>query len=299
MKRYKLLMLIIFIAALIIISTCPCPLILRENLTVLRVSTTTSLYATGLLDMLADMFKEKHSNVIIQFIAVGSGEALKKAAMGDVDAVLVHAPSLEKKYIDEGVIGEGVIFAYNYFVIVGPKEDPAGVKGLSPLEAMVKIFNAGEKGVAKFVSRGDYSGTHVRELILWNMTGLNPKGKVWYIETGSGMSETLMVANEYRAYTLSDIGTFLKFKNKLNELTILVGKGDILINIYSGYVVLSSKNIKLAKEFIEFLISSETQEAIRNYGLKEHNQPLFYPILGANSTVLKNMWNILSLKALR
>jgi len=294
MKHYKLLMLIIFIAALIIISTCSCPLILRENITVLRVSTTTSLYATGLLDMLADKFKEKHPNVVIQFIAVGSGEALKKAAMGDVDAVLVHAPSLERKYISEGTIGEGTIFAYNYFVIVGPKEDPAGVKCLSPEEAMVKIFNAGEKGVAKFISRGDRSGTHVRELMLWNMVGLNPKGKTWYIETGSGMSETLMVANEYRAYTLSDIGTFLKFKNKLNELAVLVDRGDILINIYSGYVVLSSENIGLAGQFIEFLVSSEAQEAIGNYGLEEYGQPLFYPIVGSNSTMLKNMWNILS-----
>lgn len=297
MKHYILFMLVFFIAVLIIASTCSCPLVLRGNTVVLRVSTTTSLYATGLLDMLADMFKKKHPNVIIQFIAVGSGEALKKAAMGDADAVLVHAPPLERKYVSERTIGKGTIFAYNYFVIVGPKEDPAGVKGLSPSEAMVKIFSAGEKGVAKFISRGDRSGTHVRELMLWDMVGLNPKGKAWYIETGSGMSETLMVANEYRAYTLSDIGTFLRFKDKLNELTVLVDKGDILINIYSGYVVLSSENIGLAEEFIEFLVSSEAQEAIGNYGLEEYGQPLFYPILEANSTTLKNIWNILSLKS--
>ncbi len=132
--------------------------------TVLRVSTTTSLYATGLLDKLAEEFSKDHPNIVVQFIAVGSGEALKKAALGDADLVLVHAPPLEKEYLEKEVIYDGKIFAYNYFVIVGPKNDPAGIKGLDPISAIRKIYEAGEKGLARFVSRGDYSGTHVREL---------------------------------------------------------------------------------------------------------------------------------------
>ena len=261
---------------------------------VLRVSTTTSLYATGLLDRLADEFSKEHPNIVVQFIAVGSGEALRKAELGDADLVLVHAPSLERKYLEKGVIYGGRIFAYNYFVIVGPKNDPANIAGLDPIEAMKKIYEAGEKGYAKFVSRGDNSGTHVRELMLWRKAGLNPKGKPWYIETGSGMSQTLMVAHEYAAYTLSDIGTYLKFSSKLTELKVLVDKGDILVNIYSAYLVRESKNEKYAKKFIDFIVSDKGQEIISSYGGEEFGRPLFYPVKIASIEELKRMWNELA-----
>jgi len=261
---------------------------------ILRVSTTTSLYATGLLDALADDFKKSHPDVIIQFIAVGSGEALKRVAGGDADVVLVHAPSLEKMYIDKGVIGERRIFSYNYFVIVGPKDDPAGVKDLDPIEALRRIYKACEEGKSLFISRGDDSGTHVRELTLWTMCGLKPQGKPWYLETGSGMSETLTVANEKRAYTISDIGTFLKFKDRLKELTVLVDKGEVLVNIYSAYIVLSSNNKDLAREFVEYITSERGQNIIGNFGVKEYGQPLFYPASSMSIEELNNMWNTLS-----
>ena len=265
-----------------------------EKQVVLRVSTTTSLYATGLLDRLAEEFSKEHPNIVVQFIAVGSGEALRKAELGDADLVLVHAPSLEKKYLEKGVIYDGKIFAYNYFVIEGPKDDPADIAGLDPVEAMKKIYEAGEKGYAKFVSRGDNSGTHVRELMLWKKAGLNPKGKPWYIETGSGMSQTLMVANEYIAYTISDIGIYLKFSSKLDELRVLVSKGDILVNIYSAYLVQGSKNEKYAKMFINFVVSNEGQEIIGDYGREEFGRPLFYPAKTANIEELKRLWNELA-----
>ena len=268
--------------------------LLKRETKVLRVSTTTSLYATGLLDKLAEEFKKEHPNVVIQFIAVGSGEALRKASQGDADMVLVHAPGLEKEYMDKGVIIERKIFAYNYFIIVGPKDDPAGIRNLDPITAMKKIYMAGEKGLAIFVSRGDNSGTHERELLLWSMAGLNPEGKGWYKDTGSGMAQTLMVANNMPAYTLSDIGTFLKLKDKLTQLDILVSKGDIMFNIYSVYIVAKSPNRDLAREFINYLISSEGQKIIGNYGVKDFGQFLFYPASSKPKSELIEAWKQLS-----
>jgi len=262
--------------------------------TVVIVSTTTSLYATGLLDALAEKFQEKHSNIVLNFVAVGSGEALKRAEKGDADLVLVHAPNLEKKYIEKGVIFNRTIFAYNFFVIVGPKDDPAHIAGLDPVEAFKRIFEAGEKGKALFVSRGDLSGTHVRELIIWKKAGLDPHGRKWYIESGTGMSETLMIANEKKAYTLSDIGTFLKFQKQLKELKILVSGDTILFNIYSAYLVKGSSKLKEASLFIEFLKSSKAQKLIANYGVKDYGIPLFYPISSKPLSYLEKAWELLA-----
>ncbi|RLG66061.1 tungsten ABC transporter permease, partial [archaeon] len=212
----------------------------RETLRVLKVSTTTSLYVTGLLEKLSEEFRKEYPDVVIQFIAVGTGRALEIASRGDVDMVFVHAPSLEHKYIKRGILVDGRIIAYNYFVIGGPKDDPAGIKGLnSPVKALKRIYNAGVSGMTLFISRGDNSGTHIRELALWRRAGLNPIGQKWYIESGTGMSKTLMIANERKAYTLSDIGTYLKLKGEgiLGRLEVLVDKGEGLINIYSAYIV--------------------------------------------------------------
>ncbi len=264
--------------------------------TVLRVSTTTSLYATGLLERLADEFRKTHPDVVIQFIPVGSGEALRKASMGDADLVLVHAPNLEQKYINDGLLIEGGIFAYNYFVIVGPPSDPANIKGLdNATEAFRKIFEAGEKGEALFVSRGDNSGTHNRELFIWRKTGLNPR-REWYIESGSGMAQTLQIANEKEAYTLSDIGTYLKLKKTgvINNLEILVSGDPDLINIYSVYIVNPKKinGIKydLAKEFREFLLGTKGQKIIGEYGVEDYGANLFYPVDPSKLNELKSIW---------
>ncbi|MEB3806168.1 MAG: substrate-binding domain-containing protein [Desulfurococcales archaeon] len=255
-----------------------------------RATTTTSLYATGLLEHLAREFQSTHRDVTIQYIPVGSGEALKRAERGDACLVLVHAPSLEKRYIDEGVIGYHRIFAYNYFVIVGPGSDPAGVKGSkSIVEVMHRIYNAGEAGRIVFVSRGDRSGTHVRELQLWREAGLDPTGKPWYIETGQGMGETLVIAGNKEAYTLSDIGTYLKFKaeGRIPGLEILYSGDPSLINIYSAYLVTgcSGRERDAAKAFIDFLVSSRGQRLIASYGVEEYGQPLFHPVAGRLSQI--------------
>ncbi len=263
---------------------------------VLRVTTTTSLYATGLLDKLAEEFHKHHPNIIIQFIAVGSGEALRKAAMGDADMVFVHAPSLEKRYVDQGILVDWGIIAYNTFIIVGPSNDPAGIKGLKdPIEAFKKIYEAGEKREALFVSRGDNSGTHVRELALWKLAGLDPHGKSWYIESGTGMSQTLMIANEKNAYTLSDVGTYIKLKKDgdLPYLEIMVDKGTYLLNIYSVYIVNPEKypsiNYMYAKMFRDFVLSKEGQEIIASYGVDKYGRPLFYPAEGKEDW-LRDQW---------
>ncbi|MDK2463892.1 MAG: extracellular solute-binding protein [Candidatus Korarchaeota archaeon] len=264
----------------------------------LRVTTTTSLYATGLLDLLADEFQKKYPGVSVQFIPVGSGEALRRASLGDADAVTVHAPSLEAQYIEEGYLIDGRIFAYNHFIIVGPPEDPAEISGVDPVEAMRRIYEAGERGEALFVSRGDNSGTHVKELSLWEAAGLDPRGKPWYIESGSGMSQTLMLANEKRAYTLSDIGTYLKMSERLAELTILLDQGEELINIDSVYVVNPDKvpgvNSRLARAFADFLVSDEAQELIESYGAEKFGRPLFYPARGDPAGELRAAWERLA-----
>jgi len=255
---------------------------------VLKISTTTSLYDTGLLDLLAEKFRERNPGVAVQFLAVGSGEALRLASMGDVDMVLVHAPSLERRYLDDGVLGEGRIFAYNYFVLVGPKGDPAGAEELDVKEAFRAIFRAGDEGRAIFVSRGDSSGTHLRELSIWRAAGLDPHGKPWYIETGSGMAETLMVAAEKGGYTLSDIGTYLRFRDRLSNLKIIVGESRELLNIYSVYIVRGTLNTDIAARFMGFLVSDEGQRLIGSYGVEDYGQPLFHPAKGGEW--LKGEW---------
>ncbi|RLG47403.1 MAG: tungsten ABC transporter permease [Thermoproteota archaeon] len=264
----------------------------------LRVSTTTSLYATDLLEELARKFQEKHPKVIIEFTPVGSGEALKKAENGDVDMVFVHAPNLEKKYLEKGVLKFGEIFAYNTFVILGPKDDPAGIRDMDPINAMIAIYEAGEAGTTKFVSRGDNSGTHNRELWLWNLAGLDPSGNDWYIESGTGMAQTLMIANEYGAYTISDIGTYLKLSSELTYLTPLVTQGSELLNVYSVYVVnsdvIKGVNERLAYEFQQFVLSDEIQNFIGNYGVVEFGSSLFSPANGDPDGSLREAWNQLA-----
>ncbi|MEZ0290171.1 MAG: substrate-binding domain-containing protein [Sulfolobales archaeon] len=260
------------------------------------ISTTTSLYATGLLDYLAQEFNRVYPNINIMFVAVGTGAALKIAEKGDSCAVMVHAPSLEKQYIDKGVIEYGRIFAYNFFVVVGPSTDPAQIRNASSVvEAFKRIYLAGERGEAIFVSRGDNSGTHVKELSIWNKTGLDPHGKSWYKEAGAGMDQVLIMSNELKAYTLSDIGTYLQFKkeNRIPNLELLYYNDSDLINIYSMYLVKKCpEDIKqYAKLFLDFVY--ENQDLIGRYGVDRYGAPLFYPARGVENE-LKSTWDKLS-----
>lgn len=248
------------------------------------VSTTTSLYDTGLLDTIEDRFEAKHS-IDLYFISVGTGQAIQHAERGDVDVLLVHDPLRELQFLESGYGVCRKIIAYNFFTIVGPEEDPAGIEGLYPLEAMSKIAVAGRKGEVTWVSRGDDSGTHAKEKKLWSEAGYDwevIREEAWYIESGTGMGKTLQIANELEAYTLADAGTYLKyFNDNLIALKVLVNQGEELLNAYSVIAVNLEKrpniNFEGAITFIKFLISEEGQEIIGNYGKETYGQNLFYP----------------------
>lgn len=246
----------------------------------LTVATTTSLHDTGLLDVIADRYRVKYGTNLY-FIALGSGQSLEHAKRGDADAVLVHAPLLENQFLKENAGGVRKIIAYNFFAIIGPGDDPANIENLPPLEALQRIAQV----KATWVSRGDSSGTHTKEKSLWQDAGFNPaqlRDESWYLESGSGMGVTLRIANERRAYTLADMGTYLKYRRGgLVDLEVLVGRGKELLNIYSVMAVNPSTHPHLnfdgAVRFIEFLISSEGQEIIDEFGRNEFGRSLFYP----------------------
>jgi len=254
---------------------------------VLRIATTTSLYDTGLLDELELMY-ENTSDVDVQITAQGTGQSLDTARRGDVDLVLVHSPTLEQEFIDEGYGINPQCFAYNSFIIVGPESDPAGIANMTPEEAFRTIYTAGTNETAgvTFVSRGDESGTHTREQQIWEAAGYNYTEDIrdsgnWYLETGSGMGETLTIANQREGYTLSDIGTYLAFQDQL-DLVQLVTEGDELLNRYSAIAVnpemAEGVNIDEANNFIDWLTSDETKDYIGNYGVEEYGQQLFTPL---------------------
>ncbi|MCE4617630.1 MAG: substrate-binding domain-containing protein [Desulfurococcales archaeon] len=259
------------------------PITIQNRETILYASTTTSLYNTGLLDYLASNYRKTiGEKVDINFIAVGSGEALERAARGDVCLVFVHAPRLEAKYLANGTLTHHHIIAYNYFAIVGPTNDPAGVnQSHNTIEAFTKIVKAGNEGKAIFVSRGDRSGTNLKEKEIWDKVGYvpSPDTDKWYIVSGQGMSNTLLIAEELKAYTLTDTGTFLKLKKEgqLPHLQILYTESPDLINIYSVYLVSTcegrQRNVSL--DFIHYIVNH--QNLIAAYGISEYGQPLFYP----------------------
>lgn len=249
----------------------------------ITIATTTSLYDTRLLDVIADHYRAKYG-VDLYFISAGTGIALQYAKRGDADVVLVHAPSLENQFLQENAGGVRKIIAYNFFAIVGPNDDPAGIESLSPIQALQNIAQA----QATWVSRGDNSGTHTKEKKLWEAAGFDPlqlTGQSWYLESGTGMGATLRIADEKKAYTLADMGTFLKYrKDNLIKLDVLVDQGKELLNVYSIMAVNPAINPNLnfngAVDFIKFLVSDEGQKLIGDFGVGEYGRPLFYPAVG-------------------
>ncbi|PYO58345.1 MAG: tungsten ABC transporter substrate-binding protein [Candidatus Rokuibacteriota bacterium] len=244
-------------------------------------STTTSTQDSGLLDVLVPLF-EKRTGYTLKTLSVGTGQALALAAKGEADVALVHAPALEKKYVAEGKLLARRLVMYNDFVIVGPPEDPARIKGLpSAVDAMKRIG-----GRSRFVSRGDKSGTNALELALWDRAGIQPAG-AWYIESGQGMGQTLGIADDRRAYTLTDRGTYLAFQKRL-DLPILVEKDRPLLNLYSVLEVNPASgprvNVAGGKAFADFLLSPETQAVIKTFGVEKYGQPLFVPVAGKADT---------------
>jgi tungstate transport system substrate-binding protein len=242
-----------------------------NNSTVLRLASTTSTRDSGLFGILVPVF-EKANACRVDLIAVGTGAALKLGEAGDVDVLVVHAPSAEEAFMKagHGVRREAVM--HNSFLIVGPAADPADVVGSELSPSMRKIADQEHR----FLSRGDDSGTHKREMALWEIAHVKPAWKE-YLESGQGMGPTLVMADEMQAYTLVDQGTWLKQKGKL-ELVPIVTEGLDLLNPYSAIVVNSKKNsavnTKLADAFVDFLISDEAQQLIEDY--KVNRQKLFH-----------------------
>lgn len=255
----------------------------NESEKVVMLATTTSVENTGLLDMLISEFY-KISDYEILAIPRGTGIALGLAHDGEVDAILVHAPEQEKEFIDAGYGINHTTLWYNYFVIVGPEDDPANISQASSAgEAFSRIYEAGELELSEFYSRGDNSGTHIKELAIWGNTSYSPNiDNGWYKETGTGMTAALQGANENFAYTLSDLGTFTQVNATTDgfELDLLYSGDEILFNPYS-YALVSPEvypdvNNEGAMKFLEFLILPSTIELVRNYQVYE--TVLFTPI---------------------
>ena len=241
-------------------------------------STTTSTQDSGLLDVLVPLF-ERQTGYSVKTISVGTGQALALAARGEADVTLAHAPAQEKKYVVDGKMHHRRLVMYNDFVLIGPESDPAKIRGdKSVVSALKKIASA----QARFVSRGDKSGTHTLELALWKAAGLTPAAP-WYIESGQGMGATLGVANDRQAYTLTDRATMLAFAKRI-ELKPMVEGDRLLLNIYSVMEVNPANGPRVnaagGKAFADFMLAPETQQVIKTFGVDKYGQPLFVPIAG-------------------
>ena len=268
-------------------ATAATPVTMVSAQNTLLIATTTSLYDTKLLDYLQPMFEKKY-NVTLKITSQGTGKAIELAKKGDADVLLVHSPSQELAFMKSNNGINRRSFASNSFIIVGPADDPAGIKGMTPEMAMTTLYLKGMNKTAKvaFVSRGDASGTHTAEKTVWKNAGYNYTNQIqksgnWYVEAGKGMGETLQMANEKGAYALTDEGTFLAYKKDL-ALTPIVSEGASLLNIYSVMTVYNTKQpadkIKMANNFVNFLIDPATQSEIGSFGVDKYGKALFIPM---------------------
>jgi tungstate transport system substrate-binding protein len=245
----------------------------------LILATTTSTQDSGLLDLLLPAF-EKSTGYFVKTIAVGSGQAMAMGEKGEADVLLVHSPAAEKKFMEDGFGVERRLVMHNDFVLVGPPSDPAKVSGAKlTADALRRISESG----SLFLSRGDKSGTHSRELALWKAAGIAPEGQKWYQQTGLGMGQTLSVASEKEGYTLADRGTFLSMKKNLSSAVLVEGESSLL-NVYHVIGVNPARwprvNAEGAKAFADFMVSAPAQELIKTFGAEKYGQPLFTPDAG-------------------
>ncbi len=251
------------------------PSLARTQKTII-LATTTSTQDSGLLDVLIPIF-EKKTGYVIKTIPVGSGQAISMGQRGEADVLLVHSPEAEEKFMKEGFGVNRRLVMHNDFVIVGPLKDPAKIKGIKlSSEALKKIALTR----SLFISRGDHSGTHLKEKAIWRAAGINPEGEKWYQQTGLGMGQTLSVTNEKGGYTISDRGTYLALRKHLG-LDLLIEGDATLLNIYHVIEVNPAKWPKVnalgAKAFAEFIVSKEAQEIIKTFGVDRFGSPLFFP----------------------
>jgi len=250
-------------------------------------ATTTSTQDSGLLDALLPAF-QKETGLVVKTISVGSGQAMAMGRRGEADVLLVHSPVDEQKLVDDGFGVNRRLVMHNDFIVVGPAGDPANVKGArSSREAMAAIARAG----ALFVSRGDNSGTHAKEKALWKAAGVSPDGQKWYQQTGLGMGETLAVASEKDAYTLTDRATWLALSRARKlALQIVLEKEPLLLNVYHVIEVTPSKwprvNAAGARAFADYMVSPKAQDAIGRFGVEKFGAPLFVPDAGKDPKAL-------------
>ncbi len=263
------------------------PALAAEPAKTVILATTTSTQDSGLLDVLLPVFQQK-TGYFVKTISVGSGQALAMGRKGEADVLLVHSPAEEEKLVADGFGVDRQLVMHNDFVIVGPPEDPAGIRSAKTTkEAFAKIASTG----ALFLSRGDNSGTHSKEKGLWKAAGIDPEGQKWYQQTGLGMGDTLNVASEKGGYTLADRGTYLA-RNKARpfRLAILVQGEAKLLNVYHVIAVNPAKwpkvNAAGAKAFADFIVSPATQAIIGGFGVDKVGSPLFFPDAGKKPEAL-------------
>ena len=269
----------IILAAVIFLCTAACGCggsagIAEGERSELILGTTTSVLDSGLLDELVELFEERYP-YSIKAVAVGSGAALLMARQGEADVALTHEPKAEREFMEEGLGESRREVMYNDFILVGPSDDPAGIAGMEDAaQAVTAISDSGQP----FVSRGDASGTHAMEMSIWERAGIQPSDS-WYTESGQGMGYTLRIADEEKAYTLTDRATFIVLDEAL-DLDIMVEADPQLLNVYAVTVVnpevYPDINIQGARDFSDFLFEPETQAFISDFGLDEYGEHLFY-----------------------
>lgn len=244
-------------------------------------ATTTSTQDSGLLDVLVPMF-EKSSGYAVKTISVGTGAALALGARGEADVVLVHAPGSELQWMQQGNGTERLLVMHNDFLIVGPQADPAQIRGKTSAVEALQTVAASD---APFVSRGDNSGTHQLELGLWKKSGIDPKDQPWYIQSGTGMGQTLTIADQKGAYTIADRATWLAYSTKV-QLPTMVERDPVLLNVYHVMPVNPSKfpgvpvNAAGGSAFAHFMVAPDTQSVIGSFGTDKYGQSLFVPDAG-------------------
>lgn len=236
------------------------------------IASTTSTEDSGLFSALVPAFQDAYPQYRMSVVAVGTGQALEIGRNKDADVVFVHAKGDEEIFVAEGYGEERHDVMYNDFVLLGPPGDPAGIAGGSDA---VAAFSAIAEGGHPFISRGDDSGTHKKEMSLWDATGI-PASGTWYLSIGQGMGEALTLTSEVAGYTLADRGTYLSMRDRL-DLDVLVEGDERLFNPYGVIVVTDAANLEGARAFAEWIVSAEGQEIIRTFGVDTYGDPLFVP----------------------
>lgn len=247
----------------------------------LILATTTSTQDTGLLDVLVPEF-EKQTGYVVKTVSVGTGAALAMGEKGEADVLLVHSPAAELELVEKGFATNRMLVMHNDFLLIGPADDPAGIKGMtSSAEALKKIKDTN----SMFISRGDKSGTHNMELSLWKAAGITPAVGPNYQEAGQGMGATITIANQKNGYTLTDRGTYLAQMKNIALVPMVEGE-KALLNIYHVMTVNPEKwpkvNFEGAKAFADFMVAPATQDIIKTFGVDKYGQPLFFPDAGKN-----------------